>query len=219
MKVAIIGTGNVGTALGATLVKAGHEVTLAARDVAKTQSVASETGATPAPTALDAASQADVVVLAVPFTAEQDVAREIASATVGKVVIDTANPLKPDYSGLATGPEASGAEILAAALPGARVAKAFNTMFAGLQGDPDAHQTSLDVLIATDDEVARDRVGILAASAGFRPVHVGPLAAARELEALAWLNIRLQLLNAGNWDTAVTLVSPPASAVVEPVEG
>jgi predicted dinucleotide-binding enzyme len=95
------------------------------------------------------------------------------------------------------------------------VAKAFNTMFAGLQGNPDAHGTSLDVLIATDDAAARDAVAILAASAGFRPVQVGPLAAARELESLAWLNIRLQLLNQGSWDTAVALVAPPVNAVVE----
>jgi predicted dinucleotide-binding enzyme len=215
MKVAIIGTGNVGAALGSTLVKAGHEVTFAARDGAKTRSLAQEVGAGAAPTPLDAAAGADVIILAVPFPAEHDVARQIAPVTDGKVVIDTANPLKPDYSGLATGPDASGAELVAADLPGARVAKAFNTLFAGLQADPGAHGTSLDVLIATDDAVARDTVAILASSAGFRPVVVGPLAAARELEAVAWLNIRLQLLHDGRWDTAVGFVAPPAAAVVE----
>jgi hypothetical protein len=215
MKVAIIGTGNVGTALGSTLVKAGHDVTFAARDVARAKALAEGLGASAAETPLEAASRADVIVLAVPFAAERDVAGQIAPATDGKVVIDTANPLKPDYSGLATGPDASGAELLAQALPRARVAKAFNTIFAGLQADPRAHGTDLDVLFATDDETARDTVAILASSAGFRPIGVGPLAAARELEAVAWLNIRLQLLNGGAWDTAVTLVAPPATAVVE----
>jgi NADPH-dependent F420 reductase len=214
MKVAIIGTGNVGAALGSTLVKAGHEVIFAARDAAKTQALAQRVGARAAATPAEAAIGADVVVLAVPFAAEADVAREIAPVSTGKVVIDTANPLKPDYSGLATGPDASGAELLARALPGARVAKAFNTLFAGLQADPQALGTGLDVLIATDDETARDAVAILASSAGFRPIQVGPLAASRELEALAWLNIRLQLLNDGSWDTAVGLVAPPAASVV-----
>jgi NADPH-dependent F420 reductase len=215
MKVAIIGTGNVGSALGSTLAKAGHEVTFAARDEVKTRALAHQLGAGAAATPQEAAARADVIVLAVPFPAEREVARAIAPVTDGKVVIDTANPLKPDYSGLATGPDASGAELLAGELPGARVAKAFNTLFAGLQADPGAHGTSLDVLIATDDDVARDTVAILASSAGFRPVVVGPLAAARELEAVAWLNIRLQLLNDGRWDTAVGFVAPPASAVVE----
>jgi 8-hydroxy-5-deazaflavin:NADPH oxidoreductase len=215
MKIAIIGTGNVGTALGSTLVKAGHDVTFAARDEVKTRSVAQQVGARAVATPREAASTAEVVVLAVPFPAEREVALEIASVTDGKVVIDTANPLTPDYSGLATGPDASAAELLARELPGARVAKAFNTLFAGLQADPGTHGTSLDVLIATDDPVARDTVAILATSAGFRPIVVGPLSAARELEAVAWLNIRLQLLNDGRWDTAVGLVAPPASAVVE----
>lgn len=215
MKVAIIGTGNVGSALGSTLVKGGHEVVYTARDAAGTREVARAVGAVAAPGLEDAVRDADVIILAVPFSATRDVAAELAPLVAGKVVIDTTNPLKPDYTGLDTGSDASGAELLAAALPEARVAKAFNTVFAGLQADPHALGQRLDVLIATDDPGARDAVALLAASAGFRPVAVGPLTAARELEALAWLNIRLQLLNEGTWSTAVALVSPPDAAIIE----
>lgn len=215
MKVAIVGTGNVGSALGSTLVEGGHDVVFVARDTAKTEDVARSVGATSAAALAEAVNDADVVVLAVPYGATQDVARELAPLAVGKVVVDTTNPLKPDYSGLDTGSESSGAETLAAALPGAKVAKAFNTMFASLQAEPAALGQRLDVLIATDDPVARDTVALLATSAGFRPIAVGPLAAARELEALAWLNIRLQLLNQGSWNTAVNLVSPPEAAVID----
>jgi predicted dinucleotide-binding enzyme len=213
MNITIIGTGNVGKALGTSLAGAGHTVTFAARDAAKTGAVAAETGTFAAESLIGAVRAADVVVLAVPYTAAAGIAAEIAADTAGKVVIDATNPLKADYSGLATDGTTSGAEIIAAALPGARVVKAFNTMFAGIQANPAAHGTVIDALFATDDETARATIAALATSIGFRPVYVGPLAAARELEAMAWLNIRLQLLTGGSWQSSYVLVGAPEAAV------
>ena len=213
MKVAVIGTGNVGGTLGKALAAAGNDVTFAARDRAKAAAVAQAVGAASQASVADAVAGADVVVLAVPFTAVEAVAAQIAPAVAGKVVIDTTNPLKPDYSGLATVGGPSGAERIAAALPGARVVKAFNTVFATVQGNPTAHGQVVDALYATDDEAAGATFAGLASSIGFRPVKVGPLAAATELEAMAWLNIRLQMLANGAWDSAYVLLSPPAAAV------
>jgi predicted dinucleotide-binding enzyme len=213
MKVAIIGTGNVGRALGGSLARAGHEVTFAGRDMAKTERVASELGGFAADTAADAAQGVDVIVLAIPSGEVAAVVTGIASAAVGKVVLDATNPLKPDYSGLANAGGPSTAELVAELVPGAHVAKAFNTLFGAVQADPTTHGTMLDALYATDDEVAAAAVSELASSIGFRPVRVGPLAAARELEAIAWLNIRLQLIDNGDWRTAVVLVGAPAISV------
>jgi predicted dinucleotide-binding enzyme len=213
MKVAIIGTGNVGRALGGSLARAGHEVTFAGRDVAKTERVASELGGFAADTAADAAQGVDAIVLAIPSGEVAAVVTGIASAAVGKVVLDATNPLKPDYSGLANAGGPSTAELVAELVPGAHVAKAFNTLFGAVQADPTTHGTMLDALYATDDEVAAAAVSELASSIGFRPVRVGPLAAARELEAIAWLNIRLQLIDNGDWRTAVVLVGAPAISV------
>lgn len=212
-KVAIIGTGNVGGALGRALSGAGHEVTYAARDTAKAVATAQAAGARAAGSPAEAAAAADVIVLAVPYTAAEAVAAEIASAASGKVVVDATNPLKPDYSGLSTVGGPSGAERIAAALPGARVVKGFNTVFAGNQGNPAALGQVLDALYAADDEAAAAAFAALASDLGFRPVKVGPLAAAAELEAMAWLNIRLQVLANGAWNTAYVLVAPPAAAV------
>jgi 8-hydroxy-5-deazaflavin:NADPH oxidoreductase len=212
-KVAIIGTGNVGGALGKALAGAGHQVTYAAQSPEHAQTAAAAVGGTAAASAAEAAAGADIIVLAVPFTAAEAVAKEIASAAAGKVVIDTTNPLKPDYSGLATVGGPSGAERISAALPGAKVVKAFNTMFAGNQGNPTALGQTIDALYAADDEAAAATFAALASAVGFRPVKVGPLAAATELEAIAWLNIRLQLLNNGAWNTAVVLVAPPQAAL------
>ncbi len=140
-------------------------------------------------------------------------AREIAGATRGKVVVDVTNPVRPDHSGLATDGGASGAERIATQLDGSAVVKAFNTLFAGVQANPGALGTTVDALFATDDDASAAAVADLAESMGFRPVRVGPLAAARELEAMAWLNIRLQLLNEGAWQTSFVLVNPPKAAV------
>lgn len=212
MKIAIIGTGNVGGALGGSLAKAGHSVTFAGQDAEKAATVAQAAGATSASVA-DAIAGADAVVLAVPGSSAPAVAAANAAALAGKTVIDATNPLKADYSGLATGPDSSNAELIAAAAPGARIVKAFNTVFAGNMADAARLGTSLDALYATDDEVARAAFREVASAVGFRPVHVGPLAAARELEAMAWLNIRLQFVTNGYWQSSFGLVGAPEAAL------
>jgi predicted dinucleotide-binding enzyme len=212
MKVTIIGTGNVGKALGGTIARAGHEVTLAARDAGKTRAVAAELGASAAETPAKAVDGADVVVLAVPYAALPEVAGEIAPGTVGKVVVDVSNPLKPDYSGLAVEGGPSAAEQLAEQLPQARVAKAFNTLFGSLQADPSAQGTTVDALYATDDDEARRTLAHLITSLGFRPIDTGSLEAARQMEALAWLNMRMQMQFGGDWRSTFVLVGAPAKA-------
>lgn len=213
MRIAIIGTGNVGSALGGSFTRAGHDVTLAGQDETKAGAVAAKLGATVAVDAVMAARGADVIVLAVPFSAAEAVAAQIADAVAGKVVIDATNPLKPDYSGLATEGESSGAERIASRLPGAKVVKAFNTLFAGLQADPASTGITPDGLLAGDDDAAKQVVAELARSIGLRPVDLGPLANAGALEAMAWLNIALQLRTGGAWNSAFVLVNAPDRAI------
>ncbi|HEX8940767.1 MAG TPA: NAD(P)-binding domain-containing protein [Candidatus Limnocylindrales bacterium] len=212
MQIEVVGTGNVGKALGSSLTRAGHTVTFAAQDVEGTRQVADEVGAAASSSVADGVRTAEVIVLAVPGTAVEDVARQLGNAASGKVVIDVTNPLAPDMSGLANAGGPSNAERLAELLPGAKVVKAFNTLFASAQADPDTHGVKLDALYATDDEDAARTTADLASGMGFRPVRVGPLAAARELEALAWLNIRLQMVAGGDWRTAFVLVGAPSGS-------
>ena len=213
MNIAIIGSGNVGSALGSSLVSAGHRVTVTARDSVKATTVAVQIGASVVPSALAAAEAADVIVLAIPYGAVESVAKEIAAAVSGKVVIDTTNPLKADYSGLATDGGPSGAERIAAQLPGARVVKAFNTLFASIQADTAVHGQTVDGLIAADDADAKTTVAELMKAIGLRPVDAGPLAGARELESLAWLNIALQLRTGGSWKSSFVLIGAPDKAI------
>ena len=105
------------------------------------------------------------------------------------MLVDATNPIKPDYSGLATN-GTSGAEEIQAKAPGARVVKAFNTAFAARQTDPKvAGGLRVDGYVAGDDEDAKATVLGLVEAIGFNPVDAGGLAMARYLEGMAWLNI------------------------------
>ena len=199
MKVAIIGAGNVGKALATSITRAGHEVTLSASSPESARDAAAEVGAQAAATNTDAVRDAEVVILAVPFVgAGADVAAELRDAVDGKTIIDVTNPLKADYSGLAT-EGISAAEEFQKLLPAARVVKAFNTIFASNQASP---STDIDGFVAGDDDKAKQRVISLVESIGFSPVDVGPLRAARHLEGMAWINIGLNAANGWDWSSA-----------------
>ena len=183
MNIAIIGAGNVGKALGATFARAGHRVIYAARSADSAHRAAQEVGGQ-AFSVAEAAQRADIIVLAIPYVAAHEVASEIASVATGKIVIDPTNPVKSNMTGLETQGGPSAAENLQVWLRGAHVVKAFNTLFARVQADPRIHGVEVDALFATDDEDARARLNELLSSIGFRPVYVGPLVRARELEAI-----------------------------------
>lgn len=198
MKVAIIGAGNVGKALGSSISRVGHEVTLSAGSPDSARAAAQEIGAQAANDNAEAVGAADIIVLAVPYVgAGEQVANEIADAAAGRIVIDATNPVKPDYSGLAT-EGTSAAEELQRRLPDAKVVKAFNTIFATNQANPSAE---IDGFVAGDDPEAKQQVIGLVEAMGFTPVDVGPLAQARHLEGMAWVNIGLNAANGWSWNS------------------
>ena len=201
MKVAIIGAGNVGKALATSITRAGHDVTIAASTPQSAERAAREIGAQAAPSNAAAADVAEVVILAIPFaSAGAQVARDIADAAAGSVVIDVTNPIRPDFSGLAT--DTSAAEEFQQLLPKAAVVKAFNTVFASNQADPTASDEPIDGFVAGDDDDAKQKVISLVESIGMRPLDVGPLHAARALEGMAFINIGLNSANGWGWTSA-----------------
>lgn len=209
MKVAIIGAGNVGTALATALTRAGHNVTITARDPKHATKAAASSGASTAASNAAAAEQADVVITAVPATSIRDVAAEIRQPASGKPVIDVTNRMAPSDGGLDMDTTSSNAEDLASMLPGSPVVKAFNTLFASNQADPTADGFQLDGFVAADDEAAKTTVLELVESIGLNPVDVGPLKRARQLEGLAFLNITLNAENGGAWQSGWKLVGAP----------
>lgn len=191
MKIAIIGTGSVGSALGRGLAQAGHEVVFGVRDTGKPQvgKLVEEAGARSDSIAA-AVSAAEVVVLAMPWGAAQEVI-QTAGGLSGKIVLDCINPLKPDLSGLETGDARSAAEQVAVWAPGARVVKIFNSTGAGNMADPVYGEDRATMLYCGDDAGAKEVAAQLAADLGFEPVDAGPLSAAYLLEHAAMLWIHL----------------------------
>lgn len=207
MKVAIIGSGNVGKAIAHATTGVGHAVTVAAPVPDELESLASEVPVATTTSNEDAVGDADVVVFAVPADAVEGIVGEVGERLSGKIVIDVTNPLKPDLSGLSTD-GLSVAEQIQREVPDAKVVKAFNTVLAANQADPVVDGTRLDGFVAGDDDDAKARVSELLAAIGYRPVDVGPLVAARYLEGMAYLNIALNARNDMPWQTAWKLVGP-----------
>lgn len=191
MDISIIGTGNMAKGFAAVFAKAGHQVTVVGRDEAKARAVANDVGHGVKGGGFDAASKSsDVTFLAVPYDAAAEIVG--AGAFDGQIVVDVTNPMKADFSGLAIGHSTSAAEEIQKNAPGAKVVKAFNTVFASVlaNGGKTAGKDTT-VFVAGDDEDARKRVIGLAKSAGFATVETGGLASARLLEPVAALNIAL----------------------------
>ena len=210
MKVAIIGAGNVGTALATSIGRAGHEVIITSRDAKDAQAAASTTGARVAESNAAAAAEADVVIPAVGIGDIEALAQEIAEPAAGKPVVDVTNRISFGEMGPEIDTTSSNAEAISELLPDSPVVKAFNTLFATRQHDPVADGLQLDGYVAGDDESAKATVLELVKSIGLRPIDVGPLVRARQLEALAFLNMALNIVNNGTWQSGWKLVGAPA---------
>jgi 8-hydroxy-5-deazaflavin:NADPH oxidoreductase len=198
MKVTIIGAGLMGKGIGTRVVVGGNDLELMDTDPEQAAGVAQELtdhGAGSA-TALESGGTigGELVVLAVYYPAVASVIDQYRDQLAGKIVVDIANPIDFDtMDGLATPPDSSSAEETAKLVPdGTPVVKAFNTTFGNtlVPGEVAGHQ--LDVLIAGDDDGAKEKVKQLVESGGLRAIDVGPLRRARQLEQLGFLHISLQ---------------------------
>ena len=207
MRIAIIGSGNVGSALAAAATKAGHEVALSASEAESAREAAGKVGAKAADSNADAVRDAQIVVLAVPGLAVSGIADELGSALDGKVVADSTNPINETFDDLFTTGRSS-AEELQDKLPNAKVVKAFNTIFAGRHGNPFEGEQPLDAFIAGDDADAKAKVGELATSLGYKVIDAGGLRMARSLEEMAFLNISLNATQGWVWQSGWKLVGP-----------
>jgi predicted dinucleotide-binding enzyme len=191
MKVGIIGTGNMGLGLARRITAAGHDVIMTGRDIAKAEKVAKGIGprAKVVPPAV-VGKGVDLLIAATPAGSQIEALRS-AGDLMGKIVIDIANPLKPDMSGLSVGWSTSFAEELAKAIPGAKIVKAFNTIFAQVLTDgPDfGGGLRAAAYYCGDDEGAKKTVHRLIESMGFDAIDAGPLMNARYLEPMGFLNI------------------------------
>jgi hypothetical protein len=188
--IAMIGTGNVGAALGRRFAERGHTVAYGSRNPAAAdvrELVAATGNGAVAVTPAQAAARSDVVVLAVPWSAAEDVVRGLGDLT-GKIVVDPTNPRVMASDGVADYPrDGSNAERIAGLAPGADVVKAFSTLGAETMDDPAVADGPVTVPVVGDDRAAKERVAALAREIGLEAVDVGPLRHARIIEGLHYL--------------------------------
>lgn len=199
MKIAVFGSGSVGSKLAKLFSDAGYSVLVCGKQENKEAGILSfEAGAI----------ACDAVALAIPFVALQAVLPSLDKILANKIVIDCTNPLNDDWSPLVVqddnGHTISAGEAVAAMLPSARVVKAFNTIFADVMSKEyhDRDGQRISAFVAGDDTDAVNTVQVLANAIGFAPIVAGPLVTARYIEAIAHLNIQLAVGQGGGTNAA-----------------
>ena len=213
MNVTIIGSGNMGRGIGTRAAAGGHSVTFVdanpevAEKTAADVKASAKKGAKVSAASLGDVELGDVVVLAVWYGTNIEIAKQLGNKLAGKVVVDIANPLNSTYDSLATTPDSSSAEDLAKAIAsGAKVVKAFNTTYAGTLLSGSVAGQPLDVFIAGDDADAKAKVAQIVTDGGMRAVDTGPLSRARQIEGMQLLHIVTQGTLGTNWGSALKIL-------------
>ena len=187
--IAIIGTGDVGSALGPEFAEQGHTIIYGSREPSRSsvQELIGKTGSgTTATTPFAAAARADVVVLAVPGVLVAEITKGLGDLS-DKIIIDPTNPLERKLLTMTHAAETSNTAIIQEIAPDAHVVKAFNTLGWKIMVDPPEAGGPVSVPLAGDSGKAKDFVSELIEGMDLEPIDVGPLEHARWLEGMAIL--------------------------------
>jgi predicted dinucleotide-binding enzyme len=204
--ISIIGTGNMARTLGARAIAGGNTVEITGRDRSKAAGLAKELGDGATTGEWGTAPAGDIVIMALLYDGVVPAVARYGDALAGKVIVDISNPFNSTFDGLAHREETSIAQEAAKAAPaGARVVKAFNTVFRHVleKGRP-------DVFVAGDDARAKARVEAFVESLGLRPLDVGGLKMAHWLEGVGVVTVGLANHGVGNADFALGVTGLPA---------
>jgi len=205
--IALIGAaGTMGSALARNISKANYRLLLFDTNTSKLAEIIKTIKSTTPDADVEAMAcpkesswEADIIIPAVPYQSQSEVAEKIRAVALNKIVISIANPLNYTYDGLLTEPTSSAAEELAKLLPHSKIVKAFNTTFAADFDSPRLDGNVVDSFIAGDDEEAVRIVSELVKDTGFNPLIAGKLQASRTLEHMTVLLIGLSMRYNYNW--------------------
>jgi NADPH-dependent F420 reductase len=193
MEIAIIGAGDVGGTLGRLWAKKGHQIMFGVRNLQShnvLNLIRSIDAGVKVGSIGEAASFADVIVLAIPWMAVEETIKSAGDLS-GKILIDPTNPIKADLTGLMIESSTSAAEEIAKWAKDSKVVKAFNSIGAKTLDNLQFGLVRADAFICGDDFKSKTVVKKLATEIGFDTVDAGPLINARVLEYMALLWIHL----------------------------
>jgi len=197
----------MGSGLARNLAKAGYRILLAGQNQTKlNELLVSIKAATPGADveildcSTEASWEADIVIPAVSYHVEKEVAARIKDVVTGKIVVSISNPLNQTYDGVVTEPTTSAAEELSKLLAYSKIVKAFNTVSAADFSSPLVGGSIVDCFVAGDDEEAVETVSGLVRDVGFNPVIAGKLPSSRTLESMMALLIGLTMKNNYGWN-------------------
>jgi len=185
LKIGTIGSGNIGSALGTLWVKSGHPVMFSSRHPEQLKSLADGLGSLARTgTVSDALAFGDVVLMAVPYGAYPQIAKDYGKEFVGKIVIDAGNAVIARDGEIAKPARENGVGLTSAKLfPGARIVRAFNILGSGrvasLSNRPEGR---IAIPMAGDDPEALKVASALVRDAGFEPVILGSLQRSKVFE-------------------------------------
>lgn len=201
LRIAVLGgTGQEGSGLALRWAKAGYRVLIGSRDAERANAAAAEiktalgTGDVTGCSNKDAAANADVVVLTVPYSAQRSTVEDVRGVLNGKILVDATVPLVPPKVARVQLPEAGSAVAAIQRMLGSdvRVVSAFQNVSAHHLKDL-THEVDCDVLICGDDPAARETIIGLAADIGLRGVHAGPIENSAAAEALTSILIAMNM--------------------------
>jgi predicted dinucleotide-binding enzyme len=179
MKIGIVGSGQVGGAIGGAWVKAGHEVMFSSLDIEQDKKLAASLGGgARAGTPREAAAFGTVLLISVPYRALPGVGKDLADLIKGKIIIDTCNPIVPKDGEIAVAAREKGAGLASMEyLPGARIVRAFNAIGYARMAAAAGKSERVGMPIAGDDQAAITTASALVRDVGYEPVLVGSLVA------------------------------------------
>jgi len=177
LKIGIIGSGHVGSALGGVWAKAGNEVMFSSRSLENDRKLSAEVGSgARAGTPQEAAAFGQVLLFAVPYSAFPELVRSLGTSLSGKLVINASNPFPQRDGDIANQARDKGAGLFdAQLLPGAHVVRAFNAIGAARMASAHEEPGKVGMPIAGDDQQAVALASQLVREIGFEPVVVGGL--------------------------------------------
>lgn len=206
MKVSILGTGKMGSAVGRKLAASGYQVVFGSRNPEENASRFADLPNVKVTSNQEAADASNVILVAVPWAAAVDLLDSLNSHVFGKVVVDLTNPLSPDISHLVVGGNGSAAERIASQVTQARVVKAFNMITADNFPNPHFYGEPAQIFYCSDHDSAKDVARSLIEATGYIPKDCGALSNARYIEGVAMLWLQMAFWEDKGTDWGIKII-------------